>query len=166
MKLLEFGMAALVSLGQPAPASPPRPPEALFACQRLPDVERLRCFDNAVAAMQAAVASGSVAIVDREELQRTRRSLFGLRLPSLPLLNRSGAEEQTSIEASIRSVRSFEKGMWEIVLSDGAVWRTTEQDTRSIDPRAGDPVTIRRGSLGAYILTWRGGRPQRARRVA
>lgn len=167
MNMLFLEFAALAAATQPAADPAPQPsPQAVFACRTLPDVERLRCYDRTVAAMQAAVASGSVAIVNREELQRARRSLFGLKVPSMPLLNRSGGEEQAKIETTIRAVRPFERGKWEIVLADGAVWQTTEEDTRSIDPRAGAVVTIGRGSLGSYILTWRGGRPQRAKRVS
>jgi hypothetical protein len=112
-----------------------------------------------------AVSNGAVTIVGREEIQRTRRSLFGLRLPATPLLGDANKTGATSIATTIRAVHPFERDKWILELADGAVWQTTEGDTRSVEPRPNDAVVIRRGSLGSYILKWNSGRAQRAIRV-
>jgi hypothetical protein len=148
------------------PAAAPIPLSPLAQCRRLADAERLRCYDEGMARLEGEIARGTVMVVGKDELAKTRRSLFGLRLPSVPLFSRGGADVQDSVESTIRSVRAYEPGKWEIVLADGEVWQTTEADTRSFDPRVGAKVTIKRASLGSYTLRWADGRPQRARRIA
>ncbi len=55
---------------------------AVAACRALPEAEaRLACFDRAAAALEQAVASGEVAVVDREQQRKVRRQAFGLNLP-------------------------------------------------------------------------------------
>ena len=56
----------------------------LQSCRAIDDsARRLACFDRAAASLLAARDSGDVRVVDREEVQETRRSLFGFTLPKL-----------------------------------------------------------------------------------
>lgn len=158
-----LGLILLVE--QPTDRPSPESLTALRQCRELADANRLRCYDQAVGALDAAVSSGAVTIVGREEIQHTRRSLFGLRLPATPLLGDANKSGAASIATTIRAVQRFERDKWVLELADGAVWQTTEGDTRSVEPRPNDAVTIRRGSLGSYILKWSSGRAQRAIRV-
>ena len=158
-------LGLLMSVEQPVKRPSTTSMTALRRCRGLADADRLRCYDQAVGALEAAVSSGAVTVVGREEFERTRRSLLGLRLPATPLLGDGKKNEAASIATTIRSVRPFERDKWVLELADGAVWQTTEGDTRSVPPRPNDEVTIRRGSLGSYILKWTSGRAQRAIRL-
>lgn len=141
--------------------------QALLQCRSISEADaRLQCYDRTVASFAEATEAGTVVVVDQEAIRRTRRSLFGLSLPSLPFLGGGGDSDAPSqIEAAIRSVSSFDHGKWLITLEDGAVWQTTEANTRIGDPRPGATATIRKGSLGGYFISWPGGRGISARRI-
>lgn len=168
--ILAFGAAALVTapalaaqgeVGRDVPQL-----QALLQCRAIASAEdRLRCYDSAAGAFAQATADGSVVVLDQAEIKRTRKSLFGLSLPSLPFLGDKDEAGQDEVESTIASASPADYGKWLITLEDGAVWRTVEADSRSRTPRAGDPVTVKRGSLGRYFITWKGSRANSALRV-
>jgi topoisomerase IA-like protein len=43
-------------------------------------------------------------------------------------------------------------GKWRIRLPDGAVWQTTDSIGFGSDPKAGQKIVIKRGTLGNYFL--------------
>lgn len=130
--------------------------------------ERLACFDRAAAALEQAVQAKEVRILDKEDVQRTRRSLFGFQLPRVGLFNEGDEEakktEFTEINTTIASARQLQNGRVEIRLSgeDDAVWQTTEAMT--FPPKAGDKIRIRKGAIGSYFINV-GGRSVRGMRV-
>ncbi|OWK29099.1 hypothetical protein [Sphingomonas mucosissima] len=130
--------------------------------------QRLACFDKAAAALEQAVQSKEVRILDREDVQRTRRSLFGFQLPRLGLFNEGDEEakkqEFTEINTTVASARQVQNGRVEIRLTgeDDAVWQTTESMT--FPPKAGDKIRIRKGAIGNYFINV-GGRSVRGMRV-
>lgn len=122
------------------------------ACRTITaDAERLACFDRTVAAFETARAGNQLKVVDREDIKKTRRSLFGLSLPRLNLFGGGEDDEPEikEIDATIRSVREMPYGLWIIGLDDGSNWQFTEQITQQ--PKVGDPITIKRGALGSYF---------------
>lgn len=124
------------------------------ACQSVrPDAARLACFDAAVAALVQAQTAREVVVVDREEVRRTGRTLFGLRLPSLGRL--FGEEGENEIQSTIAAAEQGPGGLWTLQLEDGAVWAQTEGRMRP-RPRAGLPIRIRRGALGSYLANIQG----------
>ena len=138
----------------------PERPEVLnrlTACRAVADpAQRLACFDQQVAALEAAEAAREIAVVDRQQIRRTRRSLFGLRLPDLGIFgddddrdaDGAGVNEITS---TIRSVYSGSDGRMHYALEDNSVWVQTEGRIGR-RPRAGEAVRVRRGPLGSFIL--------------
>lgn len=135
------------------------------------DAARLACFDRAAAALETAVKEKEVTIVDRADVQRARRSLFGFTLPRIDLFggdaNRAERREQeafTEINSTVASARTVQNNRVEIRLAeDGdAVWRTT--DPMPFPPRAGDAIRIRQGALGNYFIRV-GGKSVRGMRV-
>jgi hypothetical protein len=140
----------------------------LMSCRAMADEQaRLRCYDQAAAALGDAAAAGNVVVVDREEVRRTRRALFGFSLPRLPFFggDSSHEEEPSEIEGRVESARSAGHGMWAIALEGGALWQTTEGDTRMAPPRPGQTVRIRKAALGSYMLSVDRQRSVRAMRV-
>lgn len=130
--------------------------------------ERLACFDKAAAALEQAVQTKEVRILDKDDVRRTRRSLFGFQLPRVGLFNEGDEEakkeEFTEINTTVESARQVQGGRVEIRLSgeDDAVWQTTEAVT--FPPKAGDKIRIRRGAIGSYFINF-GGRSVRGMRV-
>jgi hypothetical protein len=141
------------------------------ACRAIavPDA-RLACFDKAAASLEAAVAARDVRIVDRQEISRAKRSLFGFTLPKIALFGGGDKEprqeepESTEIDTTIVSSRRVENDRVELILAEGdAKWRTT--DPMLFTPRNGAKIHIRKGTLGNYFLSVAGERTVRGIRV-
>lgn len=123
------------------------------------DAQRLACFDREVAALAQAQATREVVVVDRDAVQRTRRSLFGLTLPDVGRL--FGDDQENEINSTVVAARLGNLGMASIQIEGGAVWVQTEGRPMTRPPRAGMPVRIRRGALGSYLLSVDGQRSVR-----
>jgi hypothetical protein len=165
-------LSALILSGAAAASSPAfaqeqpgAPPPAVFSrvtdCRTIQDnAQRLACFDREVAALAQAQAAREVVVVDREAVQRTRRSLFGLTLPDVGRL--FGDDQQNEINSTVVAAQVSNLGMASVQIEGGAVWVQTEGRPISRRPRPGMPVQVRRGALGSYLLSVDG---QRAVRV-
>ena len=165
--LLAAVMAAILTA--PALAAEPATSAVVgkvVACRAEADpARRLACYDAAVGAFADATAKGDVKVVDREEVRKTRRSLFGFTLPKLPFFtgDDSAADETAEVELGVVSVSAEGYGRFTLVMDDGSTWRSTEPFAR--DPRAGSKAKIKKGALGAYFLSVGSGRAVRATRI-
>ncbi|MDQ8756476.1 hypothetical protein RCO27_09560 [Sphingosinicella sp. LHD-64] len=133
-------------------------PEALMrvlACRALQSSEeRLACYDREVGAFEAAESSNQLVVMDREQVRRTRRTLFGLALPDLGVFgdnNQDPQEAVAEIQTTIRSAAQNPLGKWIIVLEDGARWIQTDVRELAREPRGGMPIRIRRAAMGSYL---------------
>jgi hypothetical protein len=114
------------------------------------DAARLACFDAAVAALAAA---GEVAIVSRRDVEQNQRRLFGFNVSALnPFEGTNGENNLQSISATMTSARDLGRGEWLITLDDGSVWRKTDSADVQFSARRQYPVTVRRASLGSYMM--------------
>lgn len=151
------------AVAQDSPSA--NPADAIAACRTITNpTDRLACFDQAAAALVTARDKKDVAILDRTEVKKTRRSLFGFALPRLKFLESDGKEErETEIATTIESARALGYGKWVLRTAEGATWQTTEPmgDT----PRSGANIVIRRGALGSYMLKVERYKAVRAMRV-
>jgi len=135
--------------------------DAVAACaQIIADAERLACFDRAARSLAAARAAKDIVVLDRDEVRRTKRSLFGFSLPSIRVF---GGDEVNEVVGLVADVRTLPGGLLRFAVADNGVWETTEQAVRG--PRDGDEVTIRAGSLGSYVATVPRRRAVRVRRL-
>lgn len=172
MHLLHKAFIGLAIMGSTASAQPvARDADALAslaACRAIADPERkLACYDSTVGALLKARDAGDVQVVNRSELREVRRNLFGFGLPKLPFFkgDQSQSEEADRLETRITSWRPLGYGKYRIVVDGGAIWETTEA-TEAIDPpAAGQPLSIRKGALGSYVLRINNQRGVRGRRV-
>jgi len=169
-----------VSMSAPAFAakSPPSMDQAgsqmvidVTACRKITDsAARLACYDASVSKLADATERKDVVVLDREDVRKTKRSLFGFNVPSLPFFGggkdadgKEAHEEFTEIEAKIASVRDRGMGVWTIVLDDGGVWETNEAPKN--DPSSGDSIHIRKAALGSYFGNINGARAVRLHRI-
>jgi hypothetical protein len=143
------------------------------ACLSLSDPQaRLACFDTKVKALAAATNTRTIVVLDREEVRKTRRSLFGFALPRLPFFgndnngeeSRDDTEAVQQIDTKIAGAGAYGHGLWTLILAEGGTWRTTET-SRTFDPSPGDALTIKRGTLGNYVALVGGNRTVRVERV-
>src|SRR3712207_5723160 len=108
-------LVALLALPVPAAnAAAPRAKAApapavigqVIACRSIADAtQRLACFDRQVANMANAQASGDLVAMDRQQVRRTKRSLFGISLPDLGVFGDDSIEgDESQLETTIRSL--------------------------------------------------------------
>lgn len=140
--------------------------EALVRCRAITDdAARLQCFDAAAAALERAAERRDVVVVDRSQVRESRRRLFGLPLPRLPVFGGDDDEEEvSSIESNITSAHQIEYGRWVIQLEDGSTWEQTDNNLIAGRPRSGQPVRVNRGALGSYMMRVNGQPGVRVRR--
>ena len=145
---------------QEAPSGQQRPElfEALVRCRAIAaDAERLQCFDTAAANFPQAAERREVVVVDRAQVRESRRRLFGLPLPRLPIFGGGDEDEEEeeeirSIDSNIASARQVDYGRWMVRLEDGSTWIQTDNNVVAGRPRPGQPVEVRRGALGTYMM--------------
>ncbi|WP_114952769.1 hypothetical protein [Sphingosinicella terrae] len=166
MKRLILSVAAAaaavpaVALAAQQSEEPPRRPElfeALVSCRAVTeDAARLRCFDEAAANLQAATERRDVVVVDRAQVRESRRRLFGLALPRLPIFGGNADEEDeeevASIDSQVVSARQDGSGRWVVTLEDGSIWAQVDDNMLALRPRQGQPVRVNRGALGSYMM--------------
>jgi hypothetical protein len=151
--------AALIALpfvpaaGQnPAREGPPAAFARAVQCRALANPqERLACYDREVAALEQAERTSEIRVVDRQQMRSTRRTLFGLSLPDINIFGGDDeGEAVTEITSQLRSVSQDANGKYLFELEDGARWR--QIDSRDlVNPRAGQPIRIRRAAMGSFL---------------
>lgn len=139
---------------------------AVVSCRALADdAARLACFDAAVARLDDAQTRKEVVVVDRADMQKSRRSLFGLSLPRLAIFSGDEeADEVKEIEGVISTASQDRDSRWVIALADGAVWQQIDSNMLGKRPRAGMAVKIRKAAFGSYMMNVDGQSAIRVRR--
>ena len=164
------GLPAAAAAQSPSQEPQQRPElfEALVQCRSITDdAARLQCFDTAAANLQAATERRDVVVVDRAQVRESRRRLFGLSLPRLPIFGGGDDNEEeqvTSIESNITRAYQGEMGRWVVTLEDGSTWAQTDNNIIAGQPRPGQPVRVNRAALGTYMMRINGQPGVRAQR--
>lgn len=166
-------MAALAAFaGSAAAKDPPKTSplvNALEACRAMADpAERLACYDKEAGALLAATQKGDVAVVDKSEVRKARKSLFGFAMPKIPFFSGDDTADVVSdtLESTVKSASGIGYGKFRMVIAEGdAVWETTETYGTMREPRAGDKIVIKRGPLGSYMLRIGNNRGVKGKRV-
>ena len=163
-----FAAPTAAAQAQQPPAERPAALSRVVQCRSIASTEeRLACYDREVAAMDAAEASRELVVMDRQQIRRTRRSLFGLSLPNLGIFgdDNEDEEEASRIESTVASASQNGAGKWVIELADGARWVQSDSRNLSIEPRRGHSVRIRRAAMGSYLANVNGQTAIRVRRL-
>jgi hypothetical protein len=158
--LLSAGSVANAKSADVVNAAPPQSFSKLTGCKAIVDsAARLACYDKAVTELEQAVASKQVYVADKEEIKKTRKGLFGFNLPKLGLFGGDdNSDESDHIEAIIaKATQLGRNGPWTITLEDGAKWVQTQGDIFP-PPAPGQPIKIRKGTMGSYIANVNGQR--------
>lgn len=144
----------------------------LRACQAISvDTERLKCFDTVSRSLLNAAEDGDLSVVNREEVRKTRRKLFGFTLPDLGIFGRSDkAREKDKLEeievlsTTVASSRRSQDGI-EVTTAEGAIWLIPSPPRRLMTPRPGQSVELTKGSLSSYFIRINGQGGVKARRI-
>lgn len=166
--IIGLAAAALASAQTTPPAPQQRPEmlERLTACRTVAeDAARLACYDAAAAAFDTAEREGELVVIDRAAVNETRRQLFGFEMPTLPRLFGNGAgEDLDSIETTLERASLSGENRWVFRLADGSVWRQIDSERVRFDNRTGEPVRVRKASLGSFLMIVGDSRAVRVRR--
>jgi hypothetical protein len=153
-----MGVAA-VAIARPrtpeVPAGHAQAYDALVKCRSIADdAARLRCFDQASAALQQAAEHRDIVIIDREQVQQTRRSLFGIEGLRVPFFGHGDdkGEEVSQIDGIIASASQVGYGRWMVRLEDGSMWLQVDDNVIAVWPKAGQKVVVKRAALGSYMM--------------
>ncbi|SMF66855.1 hypothetical protein [Allosphingosinicella indica] len=147
---------AMPASAQKKPEERPAAYEALMRCRGVADsAERLACFDQATAALQTATDNREVVMVDRQQIRKTRRTLFGLALPDFNLFGGGDDEKEEDevkqIETTVANAFVDQNGKWALKVAEGATWRQTDNNVLGRKPRPGSKIVISRSALGSYM---------------
>jgi hypothetical protein len=166
--------AASAQRSERRPPQPGREQPALFQalvrCRAIAEAAaRLQCFDAAAAALDQAAERRDIVVVDRGQVRESRRRLFGLALPRLPIFGggddgREDPEEITQLEGTVARASQDAYGHWVVRLQDESLWVQTDANVLALRPRPGQPVLIRRAALGSYVMRVNGQPGIRVRR--
>ena len=153
---LLVGVPAAAGLAQSDTAQQQRPElfEALLRCRAVVEADaKLQCFEAATASLEQAVERREVVVVDRAQVRESRRQLFGVALPRLPIFGDGEDEDEiNSVEGVVESADQDRNGRWIVRLEDGATWAQVDNNALALRPRPGQPVLINRAALGSYMM--------------
>lgn len=142
----------------------------LRACRAMTgSAERSACYDAKVGALLGALDSGDVRLVDREQIRKTKRQLFGITMPDIDILNGDGKDvEETSglFETTIASGRQTGPATWRFTTAEGAVWEINNPPRKIAPIAAGDKVVFKKAALGYYFIRINGQIGVKGRRVS
>jgi hypothetical protein len=150
-----------------APGLPPTAIARVLDCRTVTDpAERLACFDREVSAMNQARASGELLTIDRQQAQKTRRSLFGLALPNLGIFgDNDPASPVQPLETTVSVARQDAAGRWIFDLAEGGRWQQLDTRELIVEPRNGTKIRIRRAATGSYLANVNGETAIRVQRL-
>jgi hypothetical protein len=147
----------------------------LFACQSIADAsERLACADAAISGLRTATESGSVVVVNRQQIEAAEQQSYGrdgggfsladvpsISLPSLTSESEDLADASTSTNANVvrdeegqinrienlpvASLRTNRRGRFVIELENGQVWVQTDSS------RIWIPPSVRNGTMSVTV---------------
>lgn len=147
--------------------------DELKSCQQIAsDAERLTCFDVAVSSMVTASEAGEVQIVDKQDVEATRRSLFGFSLPDIGIFgggdeddSDAAQEKRDLLETTITSVHYSKPNEIFFVTQEGATWRISDAPRRLRTVKAGQPVVFKRAAMGSFFIRINGQTGVKGRRI-
>lgn len=157
----------LLAVLTPVVAARDLPPE-FVACRTEPDdARRLACYDRHLDATiqsspkPARVDAGSPAVT---VAAAERFGLEGTIAQNERKQAREEGRELLELNSTVARLTSRPDGVLIITLENGQVWAPKESDPNVI-LRVGDPVRIRRGAMGSYVLNGRSNWSARVKRL-
>lgn len=127
--------------------------DQLKACRAITDPDaRLACYDREVGQVLAATEQGTLQVVDKQDVEETKRGLFGFSLPRIKLFGGDNGEEMTELETTITSVRRQGREGWVFTTKEGSVWRISETKLGWKPPKEGQTVVFKKAAMGSYFI--------------
>ena len=139
--------------------------EQLRTCRALADpMQRLACYDREVGEVIAATEDGTLQVVDQQDVEDTKRRLFGFSLPKIKLFGGEDGE-LTELETTITQVRREGREGWIFTTEEGSTWRIAETKLGWRPPRPGQPVVFKAAAMSSYFIRVNGQIGVKGRRI-
>lgn len=173
MKSMTLCAAVVVALLATPAAAQQKAPAPIFKqltdCRAIADASaRLACFDKVSGDLAQAVEKGNLAVVDREQVKKVRRSLFGFAVPKFPFFgdrDEEAEDEPKEIQTTLLAFDPMGNGRYRVSIAEPrSVWESTESSPYN-DSKPGAKVTIKGGVMGSYFMQVGSNRWVRARRI-
>ncbi len=153
-----LGAVALSAASTAAAAPEPDRPaviDQVYKCRDIADAAgRLACYDAAIEQLANAEQRRDILFADREQVQKTKKGLFGLNLGNFNIFGDGRDddvdEKVNEITAKLVGLRSVDLKMV-IILDDGARWQQIDNRILPRTPKPGMEVKIRRAALGSFF---------------
>jgi hypothetical protein len=162
-------VGGLAVMAQPALQGSAALIEGLRSCRAIAGMEeRAACYDTKAGALLGAVDAGDLRLVDREQLRRTKRQLFGITMPDIDILKGDGkdVEELSDLfETTVASGRQMGPATWRFTTAEGAVWEINNPPRKIAPITQGDKVVFKKASLGYYFIRINGQAGIKGRRI-
>ena len=148
--------------------------EIMRQCARIDDATaRLACFDNNIRPSSGAPARATVPGQSPAPLGTADAPVrgsavrgFGSEDVRQPDRFNAPAGELEELTTSVTSVNELQPGIYRLTLADGAQWQFAESVPNAYrPPRQGSQVTIDRGALGSFLLSFDNQAAVRVRRI-
>lgn len=150
---------------QSAAVELPKVFEDVVGCRQVEEpMLRLACYDTNVKKLESAQQTKQLYITDQEQVQKSRKVLFGFSLPKLGIFKNADSADITSIESKILAVRQGQRG-WIFELHDGAVWGQTDSRYYGRSPKPGQTLYVKKAAMGSYMAKVDSGAAFRAERL-
>lgn len=166
-----FGVIATPAIAQEKQASPSYVDEMRRCASISNDDARLACFDAASAELVADFDSGEVRLVRTEEVEKTRRGVFGFSIPSIRLFggrDDEGDDVQPldKMTSTITRVWRYGDDDYRIQIEEGdAIWEMTNTPSRFREPKVGDSVELEKAAMQSYWVRVNGRLGVKGRRI-
>lgn len=171
--VLGVSLALLIAVAGPAaaaddkrkPAPPPKVLTDLLACRQIADpAARLACYDAQTTALATATERSDIVVADRQQVEQTKRGLFGYAAGESPLLGVDGGEVKR-LDTKVSSARRSRDGGWVITMAEGGTWEQVDSKPLALSPKPGQKAAITKGSLGSYFVSVDGQAAIKMRRI-
>ena len=161
---------ALAVLAQPVFEGSASLVEGLKSCRTIAaSADRATCYDARVGALLVALEAGDVKLIDREQVRKTKRQLFGIPMPDLDIFKGDGKDEEELadlFETTISSGRQTGPATWRFTTAEGAVWEINNPPRKLAPFKPGDKVVFKKASLGYYFVRINGQIGVKGRRIS
>jgi hypothetical protein len=178
-----FALVAVIAVMVPDRAPAQDIPQGLRACAtEADDAVRLKCYDSEVRRLPASTAS-TQAGSSQAGSKRAGSAQSAPPVAAQPVMTpeqafgysgaiaREGVDRRNEqrntldrIEVAVTKVEKKPLGEFVLTLENGQVWAQKSPEP-GMRPKVGDTVTIRRASLGSFLLTASNGRSTQVSRV-
>ena len=143
----------------------PQSVQQLLGCRAIADsAQRLACYDREASAIDKAIATKELVVIDKTRATAVKRSLFGFSVPDFGGLF-GGGNDVKEIASTITQVRQDSYGAWIVTLADGSTWYQQDDAPLGLPPEKGNKVTVHMGSFGAFFLRVAGQPGIRVKRI-